>query len=78
MRIGIPKEVKTKENRVACTPGGVRMLARQDHQVFVQQDAGVGSGFSDDAYRAAGAAIVPTAAEAVATSAGSSYDDHSI
>ncbi len=64
MRIGIPKEVKTKENRVACTPGGVRMLARQDHQVFVQQDAGVGSGFSDDAYRAAGAAIVPTAAEA--------------
>ncbi len=64
MLIGIPREVKTKENRVSCTPGGVRMLARQGHQVHVEHDAGVGSGFPDDTYRDAGGVIVPTAADA--------------
>lgn len=64
MKIGIPKEIKIKENRVSCTPGGVRMLVQQKHDVYVEQGAGVGSGFSDEIYRHAGAVIVPTAADA--------------
>jgi alanine dehydrogenase len=64
MRIGIPREVKTKENRVACTPGGVRMLAQDGHQVLVQAGAGEGCGFSDAAYVQAGATMAPGAADA--------------
>ena len=64
MKIGIPAEIKIKENRVACTPGGVRMLVRDGHSVFVQAGAGLGSGFSDDQYRQAGATLVPSAADA--------------
>ncbi len=64
MRIGIPKEIKTKENRVSCTPGGVRMFVQRGHTVLVETCAGVGSGYADDAYAAAGATIVPTAADA--------------
>ncbi len=64
MKIGIPREVKTRENRVACTPGGVRMLAQQGHEVRVQQGAGEGCGFTDTAYTQAGATLVATAAEA--------------
>jgi alanine dehydrogenase len=64
MKIGIPCEVKTKEKRVSCTPGGVRMLVSEGHRVFVQQGAGSGSGFHDEQYMHAGAAIVPTAADA--------------
>jgi alanine dehydrogenase len=62
MKIGIPKEIKDKENRVACTPGGVRMMAQQGHQVLVQAGAGEGSGFPDAAYAEAGARLVPEAA----------------
>lgn len=64
MRIGIPKEIKVKENRVAGTPASVRMLVSAGHEVLVQQGAGLGSGYSDDQYREAGAKIVPTAADA--------------
>lgn len=64
MKIGIPKEIKVKENRVACTPAGVRMLVSAGHLVLVEQGAGVGSGFSDDHYKAVGATLVPTAADA--------------
>lgn len=64
MRIGIPREIKTRESRVSCTPGGVRMLARLGHEVFVEQSAGLGSGYDDASYRLAGATIVPTAADA--------------
>lgn len=64
MRIGIPREIKTQESRVACTPGGVRMLCGEGHQVLVEQGAGAGAGFSDEAYREAGATWVDTAAEA--------------
>jgi alanine dehydrogenase len=64
MRIGVPKEVKVAENRVSCPPGGVRMLLQGGHQVFVQQGAGIGSGFSDDDYLQAGAVMVPIAADA--------------
>lgn len=64
MKIGLPKEIKVKENRVALTAGGVASLVRRGHQVFVQTGAGVGSGISDDAYLAAGAQIVSGAQEA--------------
>ncbi len=64
MRIGIPKEIKVKENRISCTPGGARELVRNGHEVWVQQNGGVGSGFLDELYVAAGAKIVATAEEA--------------
>lgn len=60
MIIGVPKEIKDHEFRVALTPEGVRALVRAGHQLFVERSAGVGSGFSDDAYRETGAKIVRT------------------
>lgn len=57
MNIGIPKEIKPQENRVAIQPGGVMTLVQQGHNVMVEKDAGSGSGFSDDEYVAAGAQI---------------------
>jgi alanine dehydrogenase len=63
MKIGIPKEIKDKENRIACTPGGVRMLVQQGHQVLVQASGGEGSGFIDGAYQNAGARIIDRAAD---------------
>ncbi|MBF4568728.1 alanine dehydrogenase [Plantibacter sp. VKM Ac-2880] len=62
MRIGIPTEVKNNENRVAATPGGVHELVRHGHEVVVQAGAGIGSGNLDEAYRDAGATVVPDAA----------------
>ncbi|MCO5069493.1 MAG: alanine dehydrogenase [Kiritimatiellae bacterium] len=64
MKVGIPKEIKVKENRVAGTPAVVRALVSAGHTVLVQQGAGVGSGFSDEQYRDAGATLVSTAADA--------------
>ena len=64
MKIGIPKEVKVNENRVSCTPGGVGELVRNAHQVLVEKGAGIGSGYGDELYQAAGATMVATAAEA--------------
>ena len=64
MKIGIPKEIKIKENRVSCTPAGARMLVQAGHEVFVQKDAGMGSGFPDVQYSGVGATMVPTAADA--------------
>jgi alanine dehydrogenase len=64
VNIGIPKEVKVKENRVSCTPGGARMLINAGHEVLVQAGAGEGSGFPDSQYAEAGATIVPTAEDA--------------
>ena len=58
MKIGVPTEVKNNENRVALTPAGADRLVHEGHRVLVQSGAGVGSGISDDAYRAAGAEIV--------------------
>ncbi len=63
MRIGVPKEIKTNENRVALVPAGTEALVAAGHQVFVEQGAGVGSGFSDQAYAAAGATILASADE---------------
>jgi len=64
MKIGIPKEIKVRENRVACTPGGVYELIRNGHQVLVEKGAGAGSGYADEVYQKAGASLVATAAEA--------------
>jgi alanine dehydrogenase len=64
MHIGIPKEIKNHEYRVALTPEGARALTGAGHRVSVETGAGAAAGFSDDAYRAAGAAIAATAAEA--------------
>lgn len=64
MRIGVPKEIKNNENRVALTPPGVIQLIRHNHQVFIEQGAGVNSGFLDEQYAEAGAIIVDSAAEA--------------
>ena len=61
MLIGVPKEIKTNENRVGLVPAGVEALVREGHQVQVETGAGLGSGFSDETYIAAGATIAPDA-----------------
>jgi alanine dehydrogenase len=63
MKVGVPKEVKNHEYRVAITPIGVHELAAHGHEVYVQQGAGLGSQIGDDDYVAAGAKIVPDADE---------------
>lgn len=60
MIIGIPKEIKTNENRVSMTPAGVMELTRRKHTVYVQSKAGEGSGFLDSEYKTAGAKILKT------------------
>lgn len=62
--VGVPREVKTAEHRVAMTPDGIRELERAGVDVFVETGAGAGASITDDDYRAAGADIVATAAEA--------------
>ena len=62
MKIGVPKEIKTHEYRVGLTPSGARELTRHGHQVMIEHNAGLGIGYDDDAYRAAGASIADTAA----------------
>ena len=61
MRIGVPKEIKDHEYRVAITPAGVYEAVRHGHQVLVETGAGVGSSLTDDDYRAVGATIVDQA-----------------
>ncbi|MER7892842.1 alanine dehydrogenase [Micromonospora sp. NPDC094482] len=63
MKVGIPREVKNHEYRVAITPAGVNEFTRSGHQVFVESGAGVGSSITDDDFAAAGAKILPTADE---------------
>jgi len=63
MITGILKEVKTEENRVSMTPAGVEVMRGRGHEVLVERNAGVGSGFEDKAYTAAGAQIIKTAKE---------------
>lgn len=58
MIIGVPKEVKNNENRVALTPAGTKELVKRGHTVYVQHAAGEGSGFNDEEYRGAGAKIL--------------------
>jgi alanine dehydrogenase len=61
MIIGVPKEIKTEENRVAVTPTGVAGFVARNHQVLIQRGAGSGSGLTDSSYQAAGATIVDSA-----------------
>jgi alanine dehydrogenase len=63
MLIGVPKEIKPDEYRVAVTPAGVELLVQAGHKLLIETQAGVGSGFKDDQYKAAGASIVPRASE---------------
>ena len=63
MLIGVPREIKNHEYRVGLTPAGARELSARGHQVLVQRDAGAGIGLSSEAYEAAGAQIVDSAAE---------------
>lgn len=68
MKIGIPKEIKTQESRVAMTPAGVmELVQKHKHQVFVQKSAGEGSGFSDAEYQNAGATLLSTIEEVYQT-----------
>lgn len=60
MIIGVPKEIKPSENRVALTPAGALELTKRGHEVYVQSTAGKGSGFSDKDYKSSGAKILPT------------------
>lgn len=60
MIIGVPKEIKNNENRVAVTPSGVVEFTKRGHEIFIQATAGEGSGFTDDQYEEAGAKILPT------------------
>jgi len=61
MQIGVPKEIKSAEKRVAATPAGVRAFVAHGHKVFVEKGAGLGSGFRDDEYKRAGAVILENA-----------------
>lgn len=64
MKIGIPKELKNNENRVAMSPAGVIHLVNHQHEVYIESGAGLGAGFTDEEYKAVGAKIVETAEEA--------------
>lgn len=68
MLIGVPKEIKTHEYRVGLVPSSVRELVHHGHRVMVQSGAGLGIGFDDKAYKAAGARIAASAAEVYAKS----------
>ncbi|WP_424709804.1 alanine dehydrogenase [Kitasatospora acidiphila] len=66
-KVGIPREVKNHEYRVAITPAGVHELVRNGHEVFIEDGAGVGSSIPNEEYVAAGATVLPTADEVWAT-----------
>ena len=61
MKVGVLKEIKTKENRVAMTPAGVEQMIAHGHTIMVETTAGEGSGFTDENYAKAGAQIEPSA-----------------
>ena len=63
MIIGVPKEIKTNENRIALVPAGAESLVSAGHTVYIEQGAGLGSGFADAAYTAVGAKTLATADE---------------
>ncbi len=66
MIIGVPKEIKNNENRVALTPAGAQELIKRGHRVYIQHTAGENSGFNDAAYQAVGAEILPSIEETYA------------
>ena len=68
MKIGVPREIKNNENRVGLVPGGVRQLVHDGHEVFIENDAGVGVGIENEEYIKAGAKILPTLEDVFAES----------
>ncbi len=68
MIIGVPKEIKISENRVGMTEAGVRQLVKEGHKIFVEKDAGIGSGISNEEYEKAGAKILDSKKEVYAKS----------
>jgi len=66
MIIGVPKEIKNNENRVGMTPSGATELIKRGHTVYIQHTAGINSGFTDEAYTAVGAHVLPTMEEVYA------------
>ncbi|HEY9229224.1 MAG TPA: alanine dehydrogenase, partial [Gemmatimonadaceae bacterium] len=62
MKVGVPKEIKTNENRIALVPAGAESLVGAGHSVLIETGAGLGSGFPDEAYTMVGAKIAPDAA----------------
>jgi alanine dehydrogenase len=68
MKVGVPKEIKADEYRVAMMPVGVELLKKAGHEVFIEANAGAGSGFADEDYTRVGAKIVPTHEEVFRTS----------
>ena len=67
MKIGVPKEIKVKENRVGLVPGGVKQLVHDGHEVFIQKSAGSGLGISDQEFIDAGATILDSAEQVFET-----------
>ena len=63
MNIGVPKEIKNNEFRVAITPGGARELAEAGNKVYIQKRAGIGSGFSDKDYLESGCSLLDSIEE---------------
>ena len=63
MIIGVPKEIKNNENRIALTPAGAQELIKRGHTVYIQATGGIGSGFEDQEYIDAGANMLPTIEE---------------
>ena len=68
MIVGVPKEIKNKENRVSMVVAGVRALTNAGHKVLIQSTAGLGAGITDQEYVAAGATIIEGAKEIFAKS----------
>ena len=68
MIVGVPKEIKAQENRVAMTPAGADTMIRAGHKVLVEKGAGLGAGFSDEEYKAVGAEIINEASDVWAKS----------
>ena len=60
MIIGVPKEIKNNENRVALTPAGAKELVKRGHTLYIQSSAGFESGFKDEEYESTGATVLPT------------------
>lgn len=68
MIVGVPKEIKISENRVGMTEAGVRQLVKEGHTLYIEKDAGIGSGISNETYEKAGGKILPTKADVYAKS----------
>src|SRR5207249_10856522 len=67
MRVGVPREIKSDEYRVAMMPVGVELMVKAGHQVFFESQAGAASGFADEDYAKAGATILPSAKEVISS-----------